>query len=71
MAGAWGSLDVSYYHNEGQGQFAPQVRYGTGWPTLGLAFADFTGDHRGDLLAQVSWGSGLAFLPGLVLLRTR
>jgi hypothetical protein len=71
MAGAWGSLDVSYYHNEGQGSFAPQVRYGTGWPTLDLAFGDFTGDGRGDLLAHVSWGTGLSFLPGLVLLKSK
>jgi hypothetical protein len=71
VAGAWGSLDVSYYHNEGDGTFARQVRYGTGWPTLGLAFGDFTGDGRGDLLAQISWGTGLGFLPGLVLLRAR
>lgn len=71
VAGAWGSLDVSYYHNEGGRTFAPQVRYGTGWPTLDLAFGDFTGDGRGDLLAQVSWGTGLSFVPGLVLLRAR
>jgi hypothetical protein len=71
MAGAWGSLDISYYHNEGQGAFAPQVRYGTGWPTLGLAFGDFTGDRRGDLVAHVSWGTSLSFLPGLVLLESK
>ena len=71
VAGAWGSLDVSYYHNEGGRTYARQVRYGTGWPTLDLAFGDFTGDGRVDLLAQVSWGTGLSFVPGLVLLRAR
>jgi hypothetical protein len=69
MAGNYGSLDVSYFENRGAGSFAAQRRYGTGWNTLDLVFGDFTGDRRGDLLAQVSFGSGLTFRPGLVLLR--
>lgn len=71
MASNYGSLDVSYYENLAGGSFASQVRYGTGWNTLGLAFGDFTGDGRGDLLTQVSFGAWLNFRPALVLLRSR
>jgi hypothetical protein len=69
MAGNWGSLDVSFYRNLGGGVFAPQVRYGTGWNTIDLAFGDFTGDGRGDLAALVSGGGALTFKPAIVLLR--
>ena len=69
MAGNWGSLDVSFYRNLGNGTFAPQVRYGTGWSTIDLAFGDFTGDGRGDLAALVSGGGVLTFKPAIVLLR--
>jgi hypothetical protein len=70
MAGNWGSLDVSYFQNRGAGNFAAQVRYGTGWNTQDLLFGDFTGDGRGDLLTQVSFGAALTFRPALVLLRS-
>ncbi len=70
MAGNYGSLDVSYFQNRGAGTFAAQQRYGTGWKTVDLVFGDFTGDRRGDLLTQVSFGSGLTFRPALVLLRS-
>jgi len=69
MAGNWGSMDVSLYRNLGGFAFAPQVRYGTGWSTIDLAFGDFTGDGRGDLAALVSGGGVLTFKPAIVLLR--
>jgi hypothetical protein len=69
MAGNWASLDVSFYDNLGNGVFAPQVRYGTGWNTTDLVFGDFTGDGRGDLAALTSAGAALTFRPTLVLLR--
>ncbi len=71
MASNYGSLDVSYFENDGHGVFAPQVRYGTGWNTLCLAFGDFNGDGRGDLLTACSVGLSLSFYPALILLRTR
>lgn len=71
IAGNYGSLDVSCYENLSGGSFAAQLRFGTGWNTEGLVFGDFDGDGRGDLLTQVSYGTGLTFRPALVLLKGR
>lgn len=51
----YGSNDVSFYRNRGDGTFEPHVRYGVGWSPTDLAFGDFTGDGVGDVVAVIGY----------------
>jgi hypothetical protein len=69
VGGNYGSNDLSLYRNQGNGTFAPQVRFGTGMTTLDVWVADFTGDGIADAAALVGvppsgLGSALALLEG-------
>jgi hypothetical protein len=50
----FGSQDVSFWRNRGNGTFDPQLRLGVGDQAVDLAVADFDGDGALDLAAQVA-----------------
>jgi hypothetical protein len=54
MASNYASNDASFWANNGDGTFSPQVRYGVGLNPIDLSYADFTGDGVGDLAATLS-----------------
>jgi hypothetical protein len=69
MTGNWSSKDVTFLRNNGDGTFAPQIRYGAGDETFDLVWADFTGDGIEDLAVGVVPGFSLSFYPAVTVLR--
>lgn len=65
-----GSRDVSFYANNGDGTFAPIIRYGTFGAALEVLCVDLTGDGVNDLITSGFTASptsidGIVVIPGI------
>lgn len=53
MVSNYGSSDFCFYQNQGNGTFAPPIRYGLNKGAFAPVYADFTGDGIADVAAVV------------------